>query len=116
MQQWEIWLVKQQYARKELNPPQPNDPSDYDRMYVVVANPRRRTSVICCPVQNSLSGVGITEIALTKGYQPCITKDCKIVAHDIFTLPQKFFETKRGALLPSEQDKVQTAIALVFGI
>jgi hypothetical protein len=67
-------------------------------------------------VQNSLTGVGMTEVALSKGYQPSITKDCKIVCHDIFTLPQRFFEAKRGVLQPLEQDKVQTAIALVFGI
>ena len=116
MHQWEIWLVKQQYARKELSPPQPNDPSNYDRMYVVVANPRGRSTVVCCPIQNSLAGVGMTEVALLKLYQPCITKDCKVVVHDIFTLPQKFFEVKRGILLQPEQDKVQTAIALMFGI
>ena len=116
MQQWEIWLVKQQYARKELNPPQPNDPSEYNRMYVIAANPRGRDTVICCPLQNSLGGVGITEVPLPRGYTTCITKDCKIIAHDIFTLPQRFFENKKGFLRAPEQEKVQTAIVLVFGI
>lgn len=85
-------------------------------MYVVVANPRGRNTAICCPIQNAQTGIGVTEIALAKGYQPCITKNSKIVAHDVFTLPQRFFEKKRGFLQPGEQDKVQTAIALVFGI
>lgn len=116
MQQWEIWIVKQQYARKESNPPQPNDPSEYDRMYVVIANPRGRKTVICSPIQNSLGGIGMTEVSLLKGYSTAITKDCKIVVQDIFTLPIKFFETKKGFLRAPEQEKVQTALILVFGL
>jgi hypothetical protein len=85
-------------------------------MYVVVAHPRGRNTVICCPLQNSLSGVGMTEVALARGYTTGITKDCKIIAHDIFTLPVRFFESKKGFLRKPEQDKVQTAIALVFSL
>jgi mRNA-degrading endonuclease toxin of MazEF toxin-antitoxin module len=116
MQQWDIWLVDQKHARKELAPAQPNDPSDYDRMYLVVANPHGRNTVLCCPVQNSLSGVSMSEVGLKQGYTGCITKDCKIVCHDIFTLPKTFFVVKKGFLRPPEQDKVQVALALVFGI
>ena len=116
MQQWDIWLVDQKYARKELSPPQPNDPSEYNRMYVVVANPHGRNTVLCSPVQNSLSGVSMSEVALPNGYTGAITKDCKIVCHDIFTLPQRYFVTKKGFLRKPEQDKVQVALALVFGI
>lgn len=116
MQQWEIRYVHQQHARKELNPIQPNDPSDYDRMYVIVAEPNGNT-VICCPIINSQSGVGITEVELPRGYSTRITKDCKIVCHEIFTLPIKFFEAKReGFLRKPEQDKVQTALIAVFDL
>ena len=116
MKQWEIWYVKQQHARKELIPPQPNDPSDYDRMFVIIANPRGRNTVICCPVQNPGSIIAMTEVALPKSYASGIIKDCKIVAHDIFTLPTKFFDNKKGQLKTPEQEKVQTALALVLGL
>ena len=115
MRQWEICIVQQQYARKELNPPQSNDPSEYNRMYVIVAEPTGPT-VICCPIQNSLSGVGITEVELQRGYTGCITKNCKIVCHEIFTLPTKFFEKKVGFIRPSEQEQIQTALIAVFDL
>lgn len=114
MHQWDIWIVNQQHARKELNPPQPNDPSECNRMYLIVADPCGGSTAICCPVKNSLGGVGITEVALQRGYTSCITKDCKIVCHEIFTLPRKFFEKKVGFLRPPEQDDVQTALISVF--
>lgn len=116
MRQWEIWYVHQQYARKELNPPQPNDPSDYNRMYVVVADPAGGNTAICSPVQNSAVGIGITEVGLPRGYASCVTKDCKIVCHDIFTLPRKYFENKVGFLRPPEQDLVRTALIAVFDL
>lgn len=116
MQQWEIWLVDQIYARKELIPPQPNDPSEYNRMYVVIANPRKRATVICCPVQNKGTFVGTSEVFLPLNYEQFITKDCKIVTHNIFTLPIHFFKLKRGSLRQPEQEKVQVALALVLGI
>jgi len=115
MRQWEIWYVKQQYARKSLVPPQPNDPSDYDRMYVVVAEPMGKVS-ICCPIQNSLTGAGITEIELKHAYTSCITKDCKIVCHEIFTLPREFFERRAGYIRPTEQEKIKTALINVFDL
>ncbi len=113
MQRWEIHVVAQRHARKELQPAQPNDPSEYDRMYVVVADPLGPTA-ICCPIQNSLAGIGITEVELAKGYAPCITKDCKVVCHNIFTLPKKFFVKRVGYVRPAEQDKIQTALIAVF--
>lgn len=116
MHQWDIYLVKQQYARQTLTPPQPNDPSNYDRMYVITANPFERKSVICCPIQNSDSGVALTEVALKRGYGLCITKDCKIVCHDIFTLPKQFFDRRVGFLRPPEQEQVQTALISVFDL
>jgi mRNA-degrading endonuclease toxin of MazEF toxin-antitoxin module len=116
MNQWEIWYVKQQNARKELKPVQPNDPSDYDRMYVVVADPTGSSTMICCPVQNSLSGVALTEVELKKGYTTGITKDCKIVSHEIYTLPRHFFDRKVGYIRVSEQDKIKTSLILVFDL
>lgn len=116
MHQWDIWIVKQQYARQLLVPPQPNDPSNYDRMYVVTADPFSRKTVICSPIQNSDSGIALTEVALKRGYAICITKDCKIVCHDIFTLPIQFFERRVGFLRPSEQEQVQTALISVFDL
>jgi mRNA-degrading endonuclease toxin of MazEF toxin-antitoxin module len=113
MRQWEIHIVQQQYARNELSPAQPNDPSEYNRMYVVVAEPLGHT-VICCPIQNSLAGIGLTEVGLRNGYTTCITKDCKVVCHEIFTLPARFFEKKVGFIRPDEQDKIQTALIAVF--
>jgi hypothetical protein len=39
-----------------------------------------------------------------------------IVAHDIFTLPQIFLDTKKAFPRPPEHEKVQLALALVFGL
>jgi mRNA-degrading endonuclease toxin of MazEF toxin-antitoxin module len=116
MLQWDIWLVKQQYARQSLNPPQPNDPSNYNRMYLIVADPSGRKTVICCPIQNSSGGIGLTEVPLQRGYTHCITKDSKVVCHDIFTLPARFFEKKVGFIRPSEQNMIQTALIMVFDL
>jgi mRNA-degrading endonuclease toxin of MazEF toxin-antitoxin module len=82
-------------------------------MYVVVAEPCGPTA-ICCPIQNSLTGVGITEVALQRGYTTCITKDCKVVCHEVFTLPVRFFEKKVGFIRPEEQVQLQTALIAVF--
>jgi len=82
-------------------------------MYVVVAEPSGHTA-ICCPIQNSLAGVGITEVALPRGYTTCITKDCKVVCHEVFTLPVRFFEKKVGFIRPEEQVQIQTALIAVF--
>lgn len=108
MHQWDIWVVEQAHARKETNPAQPNDPSDYNRMYVIVADPSGRNTSICCPIQNSLGGAGITEVL--------IAKDCKVVCHDIFTLPRKFFEKKVGHIRPPEQTEIQTALISVLDL
>ena len=116
MLQWDIWLVKQKYARGSLIPPQPNDPSDYNRMYLIVADPNGRPTAICCPIQNSASGVRLTEVPLLRGYTSCITKNSKVVCHDIFTLPNEFFEKKVGFIRSPEQDHVQTALVLVFDL
>ena len=116
MQQWDIHIVHQQHARKELNPVQPNDPSNYNRMYVIVADPCGSLTAICCPIQNNSSGVGITEVELLRGHTTCITKDCKIVCHEIFTLPRKFFEKKVGHVRPPEQDRIKTALIAVFDL
>ncbi|MGZ3698870.1 MAG: type II toxin-antitoxin system PemK/MazF family toxin, partial [Bdellovibrionota bacterium] len=94
----------------------PNDPSDYNRMYVVVADPAGGPTAICCPVQNPGSGVGLTEVPLQRGYTTCISKDCKIVCHEIFTLPKHFFEKKVGHVRPPEQDEIQTALIAVFDL
>jgi mRNA-degrading endonuclease toxin of MazEF toxin-antitoxin module len=115
MHQWEIHIVQQQYARKELVPPQPNDPSLYDRMYLVVAEPFG-TTAICCPIQNNSSGLGITEVELKKGYTSCITKSSKIICNEIFTLPKRFFEKKVGYLRTLEQTQVQTALIAVLDL
>ena len=116
LKQWEIHVVHQVHARKELVPTQPNDPSHYNRMYVIVADPLGGETVICCPIQNSIGGVGISEVGLLNRYATCITKDCKIVCDQIFTLPAKFFERKVGFLRLPEQQKIQTAIIGVFGL
>lgn len=116
MNQWEIWLVKQQYARKHSNPPQPNDPSSYDRMYVVIADPCGRANTICVPIQNSDTGVGLSEVILKRGYTTCITKDCKIVCHNIFTLPVAFFEKKMGFVRNAEQEKIQASLIFVLDL
>jgi mRNA-degrading endonuclease toxin of MazEF toxin-antitoxin module len=82
-------------------------------MYVVVAEPCGPTA-ICCPIQNSLAGVGITEVGLQRGYTACITKDCKVVCHEVFTLPVRFFEKKVGYIRLEEQVQIQTALIAVF--
>jgi len=84
-------------------------------MYVIVAEPYGSTA-ICCPIQNSLSGVLLTEVELNRGYSTCITKDCKIVCHDIFTLPKIFFDKKVGFIKPKEQERIQTALISVFDL
>ena len=116
MIQWDIWNVKQQHARKTLVPTQPNDSSNYDRMYVIVADLSGRKTAICCPIQNLGFGAGITEVPLPKNYAQFITKDSKIVCHDIFTLPVHFFDKKVGFVRPPEQDQIQTALILVFDL
>jgi mRNA-degrading endonuclease toxin of MazEF toxin-antitoxin module len=83
-------------------------------MYVVVTDPAGRSTAICCPIQNSMGGVGLTEVELKRGYTTCITKDCKVVCHDIFTLPKAFFEKKVGFIRPPEQEKIQTSLIMVF--
>ena len=115
MQKWDIQVVQQRHAREALVPTQPNDPSNYNRMYVIVAQPCGSTAV-CCPIQNSLTGIGITEVELKKGYTTCITKDCKIICHEIFTLPLNFFAKKVGFIKPPEQDQIQTALIAVFDL
>jgi hypothetical protein len=107
MHQWEIHIVQQQFARKELVPPQPNDPSLYNRMYLIIAEPFGSIA-ICCPIQNNNSGLGITEVE--------ISKDWKVVCHEIFTLPKRFFEKKVGYLRSAEQSHVQTALIAVFDL
>jgi mRNA-degrading endonuclease toxin of MazEF toxin-antitoxin module len=104
MHQWEIHIVQQN-----------KDPSLHDRMYLVIAEPFG-TTAICCPIQNSNSGVGITEVELKNGYNSCISKNSKIVCHEIFTLPKRFFEKKVGYLRSSEQTEVQTALIAVFDL
>jgi mRNA-degrading endonuclease toxin of MazEF toxin-antitoxin module len=116
MLQWDVWVVHQQHARKELKPTQPNDPSDYNRMYAIVANPSGGPTAICCPIQNSLGAVGLTEVALQRNYATYVKKDCKIVCHEVFTLPMRFFEKKVGFLRPPEQDQIQTALIAVFDL
>jgi mRNA-degrading endonuclease toxin of MazEF toxin-antitoxin module len=84
-------------------------------MYLVIAEPFGSTA-ICCPIQNNNSGLGITEVELKQGYSSCITKGCKIVCHEIFTLPKRFFEKKVGYLRAAEQSQVQTALIAVFDL
>jgi mRNA-degrading endonuclease toxin of MazEF toxin-antitoxin module len=114
-QVWDIWVVKQQQARKQTTPAQPNDPSEYNRMYVVVA-PVYGAVAICCPIQNSEKGVYLTDVELKQNYDSCITKDCKVVCNNIFTLPHTFFDKKVGYLKVAEQEKVKTALIQVFDL
>ena len=116
MKQWEIWYVHQKYARRELNPPQPNDPSPYNRMYVLVASPYNRDGIICCPIQNKQNLIRLTEVELKDGCAGGITKDCKVVCHDIFTLPKRFFEKMVGILNISEQQQIQVSLRMILEI
>lgn len=65
IRQREIQFVQQQYVRNELSPAQLNDPSEYNRLYIVASEPCGPT-IISCPIQNSLSDVGITEVELQR--------------------------------------------------
>jgi len=85
-------------------------------MYVIVADPTGSSTVICCPIQNSISGIALTEVELKKNYTTCIIKDCKVICHEIFTLPKHFFDRKVGFIRPGEQDKIQTALVAVFDL
>ena len=54
----------------------------------------------------------MTEVELLNGYGNFITKDCKILCHEIYTLPDTFFKPlkKLGSLQGPDRDKVQLAL------
>ena len=109
---WEIWWVDQVLAREATSPHhQPGDPSDKDRMYLVVADPAGSKNITCCPLQDIGSGVGITDVQLPENYRGRVTsKPCKIICSEIFTFGSEYFYKKMGFLDPAKQADVQTAL------
>ena len=109
---WEIWWVDQVLARAATSPyHQPGDPSDKDRMYLVVADPLDSNRITCCPLQDVGSGIGITEVELPENYRGRVTsKSCKIICNEIYTFPKDYFYKRMGFLDRKKQEDVQTAL------
>lgn len=109
---WEIWWVNQTLAREATSPyHQPGDPSEKDRMYLIIADPLGSNKVTCCPLQDIGKGAGITEVELPKNYRGNITsKPCKIICNEIYTFPMSYFYQRRGVLDQKKQTDVQTAL------
>lgn len=116
IQKWEIWWVDQAGARFNTDPPQPLDPKKPKRMYLVIADPKARNAVTCCPIQDKGTTVYLTEVELIVGYDKFVTKDCKIVCHQIFTLERKHFINREGVIKSAERDKVNIAIVSYLGL
>jgi hypothetical protein len=54
----------------------------------------------------------MTEVELADGYGGFITKDCKVLCHEIYTLPDNFFKPlkKLGCLLDIERESVRLGL------
>jgi mRNA-degrading endonuclease toxin of MazEF toxin-antitoxin module len=115
---WQVYWVPQQEAIEKTTPPQPTDSSKSHRAYVIVAPPDFRRKFTCCPIQDKGARITMTEVELGNGYGSFITKDCKVLCHEIYTLPENFFNPlkKVGSLAPPEQSKVRIAIKTYFRI
>ncbi len=109
---WEIYWVPQQDAIKKTTPPQPTDDSKSHRAYVIVAPPDFRSKYTCCPVQDKGTRVTMTEVELPNGYGGFITKDCKVLCHEIYTLPDTYFSklNRVGSLLEPDREKVRLGL------
>jgi len=116
---WGVYWVNQARERANSDPKQPLDPSKDRRMYVVVAPPMHRREATCCPIQNNAGGsIRLTEVDLVNGYGRFITKDSKIICHQVFTFPIATLSPSAlvGSLSLAEQDKVKTALREFFRI
>jgi mRNA-degrading endonuclease toxin of MazEF toxin-antitoxin module len=109
---WEIYWVPQQESIKKTTPPQPTDNSKSHRAYVLIAPPDFRNKFTCCPIQDRGQRITMTEVELSDGYGGFITKNCKILCHEIYTLPEEFFKPfkKLGSLLVDEREKVRFGV------
>ena len=85
-------------------------------MYVIVAKPSNRTRIICCPIQDAGTRIGMTEVELPLGYDRYIVKDSKVLCHEIYTVDQTWFLNKVGSLKLPAQDKLKTALIGVLSL
>ena len=110
---WEIWNLNQLAARTSGKIPiQPNDPKELERRYLIIADPKKRSTSTCCPIQEFVGKRLIlqTEVFLPKNYGKFITKDCVIVCHEIYTLDNYYFTNNLGKLQTVEINSVCDAL------
>ncbi len=109
---FQVWWYSQAKSIGAIDPSQPSDPSKNMRMYVVVAPSNFSTKVTCCPIQNNDSGrIGLTEVELPTNIERFITKKSKILCHEIYTMPEKFFQSQAGTITDKRiQEKIRLAL------
>lgn len=115
-QRFDVHWFSQKGSRDETEPTQPSDDSKDWRLYVIVASPRHADKITCCPIQNSDKGINMTEVELLQKTYPFLDKDCKILCHEIYTLPKKFFRKFVGHLSTDERIKTETALKLYLNL
>ena len=94
----DVWELKQIQAKHHTKPPQPTDESKDLRMYLIIGVVGGSDMVTCCPIQNKDKGIYGHEVELLQVSFPFLSKDCKVISSDIFTLPDYWFTKKIGMI------------------
>jgi mRNA-degrading endonuclease toxin of MazEF toxin-antitoxin module len=117
MNRWEVWILKQDEARNETDPKQPNDASK-PRRYFVVVSPDAFLSTsevaVVIPIQTVSDGTSFSVRVHGKPSTASIPYDSYARATDYYTLKKSLFSKRIGRLTKAETQSLEFATREYF--
>ncbi len=117
MRRWEVWELKQDEARNQTDPQQPNDASKPRRFYVIVSpDAFLKTSdvAVCIPIQTFSDGTSFSVLVHGKPSPAGIPYNSYARGTDYDTLKKSLFSRCLGRLTQSEIKNLEFAMREYF--
>lgn len=117
MKRWEVWNLKQDEARNETDPKQPNDASKPRRYYVVVSPDAFLSTsevAVVVPIQTLSDGTSFSVKVHGKPSHAGIPFDSYARATDYYTLKKRLFSKRIGGLSKAEIESLEFAMREYF--
>ena len=117
MKRWEVWELKQDEARNQTDPQQPNDATKPRRYYVVVSPDAFLTTsdvTVCIPIQTVSDGTSFSVLIHGKPSPASIPYNSYARTTDYYTLKKILFSKRLGRLTKAEIDSLEFAIREYF--
>lgn len=111
LKKWDIWWIDQPGSREKSNPVQPGEPSQKNRLFVVIspdAHLESGSNPVCIPVGSKQLN-RFLHVFLKKS-SAGVLKDCYIWCDEIYTIDRNYFMKKIGSVPTEERNQINFAL------